>query len=69
MAKSAEKLLQAAGKASLVTKKEKPKTTRVGLTGVTLEMRKFIEEEMYSSVAGYIMRALVKQLKEDGFTK
>ena len=70
MAKSAEELMRAAGGASLVTKKEgksEPKTNRVGLNGVTPEMRKFIKDEMYSNNASYIMQALMKQLKADGF--
>jgi hypothetical protein len=68
MKTSAQDLLEAANKASLSTKK-KTKTERVGLYGVTEEMRDFIEEDQDDKVSSYIMRALKKQLREDGFKR
>lgn len=67
----ADELLAAASKSSLGTKKESKKTRksdRVGLYGVTEEMRNFIEDELGDKTSSYIMRALRKQLKADGYT-
>lgn len=69
---SADELLAAASKGSLSTKKDSKKqrkTDRVGLYGVTEEMREYIEDDLDDKVSSYIMRALKKQLREDGFKR
>jgi hypothetical protein len=39
-----------------------------GVNKISPEIRAFIELEMGETMAGYAKRALIKQLKSDGFT-
>lgn len=64
-----DELLAAGRNGAPLRTNTKPKTERVGLYGITAEMRAFIENEMSDKVSAYIMRAVLTQLKKDGFNR
>ena len=64
-----DKLLKAGNSNAPLKTAKKKDTIRVGIYGITQRMREFIEEDMDEKLSSYILRALKKQLKEDGYVK